>query len=638
MVFRSLTLIMVIAALFSVNSFAQDMFEANTDNASVKAWPSKQQVSAGEEFSLKVDIEIKGKWYTYGFEEQIGPDGIGPSPTEFYFFPEGKIEKSGDIKAPEPRNKFDEGFQFDVDYYKGSFTVEVAVKALEDIDFSNEKIEASVYMQLCKDEICLPPADYKAVIASETYNPENLEIGAAKKKAGTKDEELKSAADDEEEPSEAGGKNIWVTILISMGAGAAALLTPCVFPLVPITVSFFTQRSEKASSKGLRDAIVYALGIVFTFTALGLVFSLVFGASGIQELTASPWVNLFIVAIFLFFGLSLLGAYEIQIPTSITNNLNRKSQTGTGLSSVILMGLTFSLASFSCTGPLIAAALVSTAEGDWFYPMVSMLSFSAVLAAPFFLLALFPTALKSLPKAGGWMNNVKVVLGMIVLAVTLKYLNNALLNWDAEISRGIFLAFWIGIGLLTTLYILGIFRMSHDTPVEKVSVVRIFFALVFAAFTFYLLSGYTGKQLGELEAFLPEPDQASLVVGGTMTNAADSSPWYDNYEEAVQAAKEENKNIFIDFTGKFCTNCKMMERTVFPLPEVASEMNEMVKVKLITDLRKEPYISNKQFQLEKFKTIAIPFYAILTPEGEVIDTKSYTKNASAFAEFLSKGS
>ncbi|MFC2131998.1 cytochrome c biogenesis protein CcdA [Bacteroidota bacterium] len=573
----------------------------------VTAQPSVSEVKAGEEFTVRITLKFEKTWYTYDIIEQVSADGIGPTPTEITFSPEEAVELVADIIKPEPQKKYDDGFEMDISYFKGEAVFEQALIAKKDLNFESDSLSAVVYMQLCDPTKCLPPEEFFAPVSSEPF-------------AGA-------------------GGGIFSFLWIAISAGALALLTPCVFPMVPITVSFFAKRSETAKGKGLRDALVYAIGIIITFTSLGFIFSVIFGASGIQDFAKSPGVYLFIAGIFLLFTFNLFGAYEIQMPTGLMNKLNAKSMQGSGVGSVILMGLTFSLASFSCTGPLVGAALIAASTGEWFYPIISMLGFSATLALPFFFLALFPSALSSMPKAGGWMNNMKVVLGFIVLATTLYFINNALIQWGGGLSREIFLSIWIAIFAFNTLYILGVFKMKMDTPLETVGSVRLIFALVFATLTFYLVGGLFGMKLGEIETYLPQSEQPVMIASaaGTAQPAMQEvTGWLENYDEALALAKEENKPVFLDFTGKTCTNCKKMEKNIFPLESIRTLLDKMVKVKLITDVKEEPYISNKRMQLEKYNSVAIPLYVILTPEGEIIATEVFNNDEDEFRSFLMK--
>ncbi len=647
---------------------ALTIYSQDSPSVKISGMTSKLKVKAGETFSIRMVMEIPEGFYTYSIKEQIGPEGIGPMSTYISLEPADALEISGDIKALDEHEKYDKGFEMQVKYYDGSARFNLPVKAKKAIDFTKDKISIVVNMQICKGTSCFPPEDFTGIVLGKAFSPAEQEITPEEKAeeiietpvdsvaltetAQDKTEVEEEAQEDiskaedikiekaeetvvgDEQAEDKEKKSIWSTILIGMLAGLLALTTPCVYPMVPITVSFFTKRAEQTKGKGLRDAVVYALGIILTFTFLGFIISSIFGPDAMQQLSTSPGINIFITAVFVVFALSLFGMFELQLPTGLMNKLNMKSQQGSGIGSVLLMGLTFSLASFSCTGPIVGSALIEASTGGFIHPIISMLSFSTVLAAPFFLLALFPNATSGMPKAGGWMNNIKVVLAFILIAVSMKFFDMALQGWGIGMSRDLFLAVWVASSLLITLYLLGIFRMSHDSPIESVSSLRIIFVIAFGAVTFYLFTGFYGRNLGFFESFLPAQEANVLALG---TQQAPQEPFLTDYNKAVAKAKQENKNIFIDFTGKYCTNCKFMERNIFPKPKVQEQMNKMVKVKLITDLREEPYISNKELQKSMFGTVAIPLYAIVTPEGKIIATENYKNDEDAFAEFLSKG-
>lgn len=649
----------------------------------MKAMPSARKVSKGDIFKVKFIVNMEKTWYTYSLKYQVGPQGIGPTQTEVTVEPADMVETAGDIIAPEPKVKHDKAFEMDIQYYKGKIEFVIPLKAKKDLDFSEDKINVVFYAQQCDPQRCLPPDEYKVRVSADPYaaaekieeetqekdvaettdeteSPEITEeptkTDTAAAKVTTTDDKpedrAKSTAvrtESQSEIDEKKGEGVFSFLWFAMSAGALALLTPCVFPMVPITVSFFTKRAEKNKGRGLRDSLVYALGIITTFTALGFVLALVFGATGIQDFATNPWINLLIAAIFVIFALNLFGAFEIQVPTSIMNKLNAKSQSGSGLTSVLLMGLTFSLTSFTCTVPFVGSALLSAAGGEWFYPIIGMLGFSAVFAAPFFLLALFPSGMSALPKAGGWMNNVKVVMGFLEIAAAIKFISNADLVWSWGIMpREMFLAIWIGAGFMITLYVLGTFRLSNDTPVERVGSLRVIFAIFFASISFYLLSGLFGERLGELDAFLPPPDYeqimgggeaaSAVIMGATPTKENDAhEAWFSNYEEALAEARKQNRALFIDFTGFTCTNCRWMEQNMFHKPNIENLLDEMIKVKLFTDRRGEPYESNKQFQKDRFNSIELPLYVIMTPEEEVLGTKTFTRDIGEFKEFMNKG-
>ena len=619
------------------NSARQD----ESQKFDMKANPSKLSVKKDEEFSIFVTLNFDEHWYTYSTKEQLSPEGIGPTMTEIVPDAEAVEFDAKNLKAPKPKTKMDKGFEMDIDYHKGKVVFELPVKAKKDLNFAQDEVKVEVYLQQCDTSKCLPPTSYFTPVQNEMYIAEADEddIHAAGTQFGSEVEQVKK-------------KGVFSFLWFAMANGAIALLTPCVFPMIPITVSFFTKRAEKEGGKGLRDSLVYTLGIITTFTALGFILALIFGATGIQDFATNPWINMFIAAIFIIFALNLFGAFEIQVPTGLMNKLNQKSQSGGGITSVLLMGLTFSLTSFTCTVPFVGTALASASGGEWFYPIIGMLGFSGVFAAPFFLLALFPSAMNKMPKAGGWMNNVKVVMGFLEIAASIKFLSNADLVWRwGIIPREIFLAIWIACTVLIVLYTLGIFRLSHDSPVDSIGTPRILFAIFFTTITFYLAVGLIGKPLGELDAFLPPPDYEMLmsdgdeaVVSAAAVGAVSKSNggheelfWYSDYEPALEAAKKENKPLFIDFTGITCTNCRWMELNMFPRNNVKSRLEQMVRVRIYTDRKTPKSDAYKKMQLERFNTIAQPLYVIQTIDEKTLGTREFTRDEQEFVKFLQDG-
>lgn len=601
------------------------------------AYPSKSEVKAGEEFNIKLEIALADHWYTYSLKEQLNKEGIGPTQTEFYFDEKSPITLNGEIISPKPVIKYDKGFETDIETYEGIVNFFIPVKAKKDLNFAYDEEPIIAYLQLCDTVRCLPPEEFHIYLTNEVF-----EYAPAAEEVQLTESQL--------EIEERKKQGIFSYLWFAMTMGAIALLTPCVFPMIPITVSFFTKRAEKNPGKGLRDSIIYAIGIILTFTALGFLLALILGSTGIQDFATNPWVNLFIAAIFIVFALNLFGAFEIQIPPKLLNMLNVKSQGG-GIFSVLLMGLTFSLTSFTCTVPFVGTSLVAASAGEWFAPIIGMLGFSAVFAAPFFLLALFPSFMHKLPKSGGWMNNVKVVMGFLEIAAAVKFISNADLVWKWGIlPKEVFLAIWIGCAILITLYILGLFRFPHDSPVSAVSTPRILFAIFFTSITVYLWTGLYGKPLGELDAFLPPQDYDELMseeTTSTKQNTNDlvfvpipnknESEWLKDYNTALEVAKSSQKAIFIDFTGFTCTNCRWMESKMFTKKNVAELLDQYVKVKLFTDRPEEPYKSNKKLQMQKFNSIELPLYVILTPDEKLIATKAFTRDEQEFIDFLKKG-
>jgi thiol:disulfide interchange protein DsbD len=412
--------------------------------------------------------------------------------------------------------------------------------------------------------------------------------------------------------------------------------------MIPITVSYFTNHAGGSRKSAIATAIIFAVGIVLTFTALGMLLAVIFGAGGVNQLAANPWVNLLITAIFLGFAFSLFGTYFIQVPPGLMNKLDSltRSKEGSHVVGALLMGFTFTLTSFTCTAPFVGTLLVMTSQGNWRWPLAGMLAFSTVFAIPFFILALAPQMMSRLPRAGGWMVSVKVVMGFLEIAAAMKFLSNADLVWHWGIfTRQVVLAVWVGIGVLTVLYVLGYFRMEHDSPVESVGAARLMVAIVFLTGTIWLLPGLFGRQLGELESFLP-PELAASSTPASPENMHGGADWILNdYDGAIRQAKQENKLVFVDFTGYTCTNCRWMEANMFPRPEVSTEMSKFVRVRLYTDGAGEIFERQQKMQQDKFGTVALPYYAILRADGSQVSVfPGLTRNSSEFLVFLQKGS
>ncbi len=629
------------------------------------AQPSKLEVKSGEKFSVLLTMKLDKYWHSYSLKDQTGSEGIGPTTTEITAGPKDFVTIAGKIKTQKPKIEYDSGFEMKVEMYYGKADFEIILKAKKDINFNKDKAFINIYLMLCDTARCLPAEDYKVTIRNQIYSPSvglieeadtnisssdltepplNPSLKNGEKLKGNKVDATESQKEIDSKKSEGVLSFLW----FAMTAGAFALMTPCVFPMVPITVSFFTKRAEKKKGKGLRDSFVYALGIITTFTALGFLLALIFGATGIQDFATNPFINIFIAGIFIVFAFNLFGAFEIQLPAGLMNKLNMKSQ-GSGITSILLMGLTFSLTSFTCTVPFVGSALISASGGEWFYPIIGMLGFSTVFAAPFFLLALFPTAMQSLPKAGGWMNNVKVVMGFLEIAAAIKFISNVDLVWSLGIMpRELFIAIWIACGLLITIYVLGVYRLAHDSPVDGVKSMRILFALFFASITFFLMSGLFGMPLGELDAFLPPPDYQKIISRTPNTNDSKINTavqkgnkvkedvWLTDYKFAVSEAKRLNMPLFIDFTGFTCTNCRWMEINMFAKTSISTMIEKFVKVRLFTDRRGDPYQSNKNFQKSRFNSIELPLYVILTPQEELVGTKTFTRDENEFLKFLNK--
>jgi thiol:disulfide interchange protein len=563
--------------------------------------------------SFKLSATIEGDWHLYSTEQ---PEG-GPVATKITVNEPFAID--GKIETAKPTVKFDQNFGIDTKYFNEKADFDFKLK-----DISNlENLIVSTRFQVCNDTLCLPPKTVKL----------NLNGVIEDKKPPTESPKFTT-----EKPQDV---NIWAFIWLAISFGAISLLTPCVFPMIPITVSYFTNHAGGNRGKSLKLATVYSVGIILTFTALGMALAILLGASGINLFAANPFVNLLIMGIFFFFAFNLFGFYEIGIPSSILSKLDSitRSSEGNGSAYIgaLLMGLTFSLTSFTCTSPFVGTILVSTAQGDWQYPLIGMLAFSTVFALPFFILALVPQYLSQLPKAGGWLNSVKVVMGFLEIAAAMKFLSNIDLVWHWGIfTREVVLIIWVIIAVALAFYLLGVYKFRNDSPIKKLSSIRIGFAVVAFGLGIYLISGVLGKKLGELESFLPPKNAESAF--NILGSKNEESTWITNdLDEGLRQAKLQNKKIFVDFTGYTCTNCRWMEANMFPLPNVKAEMDKFILVRLYTDDGSESNEKYQRFEQETFGTVALPYYAIFDADGKPTATfPGLTRSSDEFIGFLKK--
>lgn len=419
--------------------------------------------------------------------------------------------------------------------------------------------------------------------------------------------------------------------------GALSLLTPCVFPMIPITVSYFTRTGETSRSTPARNALIYAAGIMATFTVLGMAIALLVGAGGINRFAANPWVNLLVTTIFIAFALNLFGVWQFTLPSSLLTRLTVASNGSRGGETfgILAMGLTFTLTSFTCTAPFVGTLLVMAAAGDWQWPLLGLLVFSAVFALPFFLLAMMPSAIAKLPRSGSWLNSVKVVMGFIEIATAMKFLANADLVWQWGIfTRTVVLVVWIVTAILAAAYLAGLF--SRQRPRSRAATLQYVFAAACLAIAIGLGTGVKGGRLGELESFLPPPEGA--VTSGVASVAGELSWMVNDYPAGLARAKAENKLVLIDFTGYTCTNCRWMEANMFPRAEITKEMERFVRVRLYTDGQGELYRTHQKLELDKFGTVALPYYAIVDSEGKPQSQfLGMTRSSDEYLAFLRVG-
>lgn len=632
---------------------------AEEEAARWKVVASKTDVKAGEQISLKISATINKGWHIYSTRDV----GEGPVATSFSFTKGKELSFVGKPKQPKPIIKFDEAFGINTEFYEGSVTFTQVVKVKESVKSGTYTIEIGITSMACNDRLCLPPKTVKMPITitvtndatGEITTPDTTNVASTtpSQSASTpppsapnqSSEQPRSglAQGDAKDVAEAKEKGFWAYIGLAMSVGALALLTPCVFPMIPITVSFFTKRPTISRSRGILDASIYSFGIIFTFTGLGLLLAVTLGAAGINEFAANPWINFLIAGIFIAFALNLFGLFEIVVPSGVLTKLTAKSQSGGGIASLLLMGLTFTLTSFTCTVPFVGTILVAASQGDIWWSVLGMLAFSTAFAFPFFLLALFPSWLKSLPKSGAWLNSVKVVMGFLELAAAMKFLSNVDLVWSLGIlNRDLFLALWVGIGIVTSIYLLGKIRLPHDTPVESIGVFRMMFAMFFIGISVYLYTGFNNKPLGELDAFLPpmEYDAVIRAAGGDQSrgDAKEGDHWISDYRSAIDRSKREGKPVFIDFTGFACTNCRWMEANVFTRADIKVLLKDFILARLYTDGQGAEYETNRTFQEKRFGTVALPLYVIVNgAEVELNRFPGLTRRPQEFRQFLEDG-
>jgi thiol:disulfide interchange protein DsbD len=424
--------------------------------------------------------------------------------------------------------------------------------------------------------------------------------------------------------------SLFLWLAISMGL--LSLLTPCVFPMVPITVSYFSNRAGEGRLAAVRGAGLYAIGIITAFTGLGLVTTMVFGVTGLNRLAADPWLNLAITVLFVVFAVGLFGWVNVGLPSALIARLDDTSRRAGSHASTLLMGLTFALTSFTCTAPFVGTLLVSASQGNWRWPTVGLLAFSATFALPFIALALVPSMLSRLPRSGEWMVTLKTSMAFLELAAAAKFLSNADLVWGWQIvSRDVVLAVWIGIGVLLALYLAGAFRFDRSLRRADAGWGRRVAAVVVMLVVARLVFGLGGRRLGELDAFLPPVRGA----GGEGT-ANGELPWITNdYASGLAAARSNGKPMLIDFTGYTCTNCRWMEANMFPRPAVRDELSRFVRIRLFTDGRGEPYVSQQALERTTFNTVALPLYAVIDSSGAPRATfLGMTRDQTEFVRFL----
>ncbi|MAZ72092.1 MAG: thiol:disulfide interchange protein [Flavobacteriaceae bacterium] len=608
-------------------------------------------------FNLIMKATIDDGWYLYS---QNVPDG-GPIPTAFTFTNEdGAFEVLGETLESEGKTKFDKVFEMELTTFTNEATFTQKIKRL---DGGVTNIAGIVDFQSCDDEKCI-------------FEMADLSFDLPKGKesvADKKDTEQAADLDDDEDESDRG---LWAIFFLAFFSGFAALLTPCVFPMIPLTVSFFTKQS-KTRAVGVKNAILYGVFIIVIYVLLGSMVTAIFGSDVLNELSTSVWFNVVFFILLVVFAISFLGAFEITLPQSWANKVDNKANKG-GIVGIFFMALALAIVSFSCTGPIVGGLLVEAASKGGLAPIIGMLGFSLAIALPFTLFAIFPGWLNSLPKSGGWLNTVKVVLGFLELAFAFKFLSQADLVLQLHLlEREVFIAIWIAVFGALALYLLGKIRLPHDGPLTHISVGRLLLGLLTLSFVIYMVPGLWGAPLKLISAFPPPLDYSEspygvgytklgggsaalgaevLPDGGHLMAPHDILHFYD-YEKGLKYAKEVNKPVMIDFTGWACVNCRKMEQNVWPEPGVLRILkNEVVLISLYVDEKRdlpeeEQYVSpetgkkiktigNKwsDFQIKRYQTNAQPYYVLMDHnEKNLVKPEDYNPDAEAYEAWLKRG-
>ena len=584
-------------------------------------WDFSQKQISDHEIELQFKATIDDGWHLYS--QFIEEDG--PVPTEFTFTTEGGYSLVGIPKEGVPIEEFDPNFDMILKYFghEAIFTQIVQVSSAE--DFS---LDGNVYFMVCDEAQCLPPEEVEF----------SFEIKGVD--GGVIVEDTKNNSDKKE------GKSMWALFFIAFLSGFAALLTPCVFPMIPMTVSFFTKQS-KTKAQGIANAIIYGLSIIVIYVALGWGVSYIFGADAMNNMATNVYFNVGFFILLIVFAASFLGAFEIQLPSSWTNKSVEAEGKG-GLIGIFFMAFTLALVSFSCTGPIVGTLLVEAASGGFMGPIIGMLGFSLAIALPFALFAAFPGWLNSLPQSGGWLNSVKVTLGFLEIALAFKFLSNADLVMQTHwLERELFIAIWIMIFGLLTMYLLGFLKFAHDSELKYVSVGRLTAAILTGTLTLYMIPGMWGAPLKIINAFPPpmQYSESPYGVGNSQGGSAVSVHEEDgqhlgpqgilvfhDYDMGMAHAKKINKPVVLDFTGHACVNCRKMEEQVWSATNVKNTLaNDVVLISLYVDERidlpkDQQYETTMAGKTKKVKTTG--------DKWMVLQANSYGTNSQPYYVFL----
>ena len=572
----------------------------------------------GSTVVVKLAAKIDPDWHMYSISTPPGP-----IPTTITLNQSAVAQVT--YFEPPAIKKFDPNFKADTETYEGSATFLARVQFKPNVPTGALSLTFEPRYQTCSGTSCIPPRTRQVpvsfTIAAGPATNAGIPSGFTEAKPAALLTKRTTAVS-------ADSADLGAFLLLAFGFGLASIFTPCVFPMIPITMSYFVGQRG-----GLSQAVTFCLGIIFLFTGLGLITTLLLGPAGVAVLGSNPWVNGFITLVFFVFGMSLLGAFELTIPSALLTKLNDASGKG-GFAGTLLMGLTFALASFACVGPFMGTLLAASVTGGKLRPVLGMVVFASGLSLPFFFLALFPKYLEKLPRSGEWLSRVKVVMGFFVLAAMLKYLYSL----DAVLQTGLltrdrFLSAWIVLFAMAGFYLLGLIRLPGISRDAELGVTRLLAGILFVIFGISLVPGMFGGRLGEIEAYIPPPGAGSLSAGGSSSSELS---WIENdLNGALAKAKAEGKLVLVNFTGYACTNCHWMKANMFTRPEISGLMKNMILVDLYTDGSDAASLSNQKLEEEKFQTVQIPFYVLYDADRNVVATfPTLTRKPEEYVAFL----
>ncbi len=615
-------------------------------------------VPPGGTLTLFVTARIPVGWHVYSITQPPG----GPIATKLAVAPTQKFRISGTIRTPLPESSLDPNFGIETEWFEDSTSYRVPVVVLPTVAAGRHEVRTLVTYQTCNARYCLPatedtlramitvagaaiasvippepPSESRPVAPSKGGStnsavPVPTEASAGLSPSGSAPLAPSAAARPAYAPAlpaERGASSFGLFLWLAATMGALSLLTPCVFPMVPITVSFFSHREHVSRAASVGHAFLYAGGIVGAFSGLGLGAALLVGVAGLNRFAANPILNLAIAALFVGFALSLFEVVPIALPSRLINWLDRQARGNSvgRVGATLLMGGTFAVTTLTCTAPFVGTLLVSATQGDW--PAAGLVVFSSVMALPFLILALVPMALARLPRSGVWMQTMKASLGFIELAAATKFLSNAdLVQGWGIFTRQVVIGIWIVLGVLLVLYLVGV-RASQSAPMSGARYPLP--AVAALAATAWLVTGLRGGRLGELESFLPPAGARGDGVAGN----AELSWLMNDYAGALAQARREKKLVLVDFTGYTCTNCRWMEANMFPRPGVRRELDRFVRARLFTDGVGPLYANQQKLELTQFRTVALPLYAIVDSTGATRATfLGMTRDTGEFERFL----